>query len=79
MFCHKCKVEACTLLSTLVSMRYKENENIKEHIIEMSHVHAKLKALRVELSEEVLVYFILISLPLQFNHFKVTYNFQKES
>ncbi|XP_021907406.1 uncharacterized protein LOC110821766, partial [Carica papaya] len=73
------KVEACTLLSTLVSIRYMGNENIRKHIMEMSHVHAKLKALRVELLEEVIMYFVLISLPPQFNHFKVTYNCQKES
>ncbi|XP_021896358.1 uncharacterized protein LOC110813493, partial [Carica papaya] len=36
----------------------------------MSHIHAKLKALRLDLSEELLVYFVLISLPPYFNHFK---------
>ena len=41
-------------------MRYNGKENIKEYIMEMSNFVSKLKALKLELSEEILVHFILI-------------------
>ena len=45
----------------------------------MSHLASKLKALKLALSQDLLVHLVLISLPSQFNHFKVSYNCQKES
>lgn len=39
------KVEACTLLSKLVTMRYNGKGNIRECIMEMSNIVAKMKAL----------------------------------
>ncbi|XP_034686757.1 keratin, type I cytoskeletal 9-like [Vitis riparia] len=50
------KVETSTILNKLVSMRYKGKENIKEYIMEMSNLVARLKALKLELSENILVY-----------------------
>ena len=44
----------------------------------MSHLASKLKALKLELSEDLLVHLVLISLPAQFGQFKVSYNCQKE-
>nr|CAN67457.1 hypothetical protein VITISV_039473 [Vitis vinifera] len=55
------KVKTNTILSKLVSMRYK-----------------RLKALKLELSEDILVHLVLISLPTQFSPFKISYNKQKE-
>jgi hypothetical protein len=72
------KAETSTLLASLVSMRYKGNRNIREYIMEMSHLASKLKALKLELSEDLLVHLVLISLPTQFSQFKVSYNCQKE-
>ncbi|RVW82819.1 Retrovirus-related Pol polyprotein from transposon TNT 1-94 [Vitis vinifera] len=40
------KVETNTILSKLVSMRYKGKENIREYIMEMSNLVTKLKALK---------------------------------
>ena len=59
-------------------MKYKGKGNIKEYIMEMSHIASKLKTLKVELSEDFLVHLILISLPAQFSQFKISYNCQKE-
>ena len=59
-------------------MKFKGKENIREYIMEMSHVASKLKALGLELSEDLLVHLVLISLPLQFSQFQVSYNCQKE-
>ena len=47
--------------------------------MEMSHLASKLKALRLELSEDLLVHLVLISLPAQFSQFKVNYNYQKKT
>ena len=47
--------------------------------MEMSHLASKLKALKLELFEDLLVHLILISLPTQFSQFKVSYNCQKET
>ena len=46
--------------------------------MEMSHIASKLKALTLELSEDLLVHLVLISLPPQFSQFQVSYNCQKE-
>ncbi|RVW97032.1 Retrovirus-related Pol polyprotein from transposon TNT 1-94 [Vitis vinifera] len=72
------KVETITILSKLVSMRYKGKENIREYIMEMSNLVTRLKALKLELSKDILVHLVLISLPTQFSPFKINYNTQKE-
>ena len=63
-------------MSKLVSMQYKGKRNIKEYIIEMSNIVTR--ALKLELSNDILVHLVLISLPTQFNPFKISYNTQKE-
>nr|XP_027120456.1 uncharacterized protein LOC113737422 [Coffea arabica] len=73
------KAEISTLLTRLVSMKYSGKGNIREYIMEMSHLASKLNALKLNLSEELLVHLILISLPTQFSQFKVSYNCQNET
>ncbi|KAM7488859.1 hypothetical protein LguiB_026343 [Lonicera macranthoides] len=72
------KAETSTLLANLISMKYKGKGNVREYIMEMSHLASKLKALKLDLSDDLLVHLILISLPAQFSQFKVSYNCQKE-
>src|SRR3954469_17685208 len=72
------KAETSTLLSKLISMKFKGKGNIREYIMEMSHTASKLKALKLDFSEDFLVHLVLISLPLQYGQFKVNYNCQKE-
>ena len=72
------KAETSTLLASLISMKYKGKGNVREYIMEMSHLASKLKALKLELSDDLLVHLVLISLPAQFNQFKVSYNCQKD-
>ena len=72
------KAETSTLLANLVSMRYKDKGNIREYILELSNIASKLKVLKLELSEDLLVHLVLISLRTQFNQFKISYNCQKE-
>ena len=68
------KSETSTLLENLISMRYKGNGNIREYIMEMSHLASKLRANKLDLSEDFLVHLVMISLPTQFSQFKVSYN-----
>ncbi|KAI3463620.1 hypothetical protein Pfo_020283 [Paulownia fortunei] len=72
------KAETSTLLANLVSLRYKGKGNIREYIMEMSNLASKLKALKLELFEDLLVHLVLISLPAQYSQFKVSYNTQKD-
>ena len=72
------KVETSTIFSKLVSMRYKGKWNIKEYIMEMSNLVTRLRALNLELSDDILVHLVLISFPAQFSPFKISYNTQKE-
>ncbi|KAH6785841.1 hypothetical protein C2S51_038296 [Perilla frutescens var. frutescens] len=72
------KVETSTLLANLISLKYKGKRNIREYIMQMSHIASKLSALKLEVSEDLLVHLVLISLPPQFSQFKVNYNCQKE-
>ena len=61
------KAEMCTLLTNLLSMRYKGKGNIREYILEMSHLASRLKTLKLDISDDLLVCLILISLPSQFS------------
>ncbi|XP_075489531.1 uncharacterized protein LOC142528374 [Primulina tabacum] len=64
------KAETSTLLPNLVSMKYKGKGNIRGYIMEMSHIASKLKALKLQLSDDLLVHLVLISLLVQYSHFK---------
>lgn len=44
----------------------------------MSHIVSKLKALKLQLYDDLLVHLVLISLPVQYIHFKVSYITQKD-
>ena len=59
----KCFAKTSTLLASLIFMKYKGKENIREYIIQMSHIASTLKALKLELSKDLLVHLVLISLP----------------
>ncbi|KAL0336423.1 UNVERIFIED_CONTAM: hypothetical protein Sradi_4854200 [Sesamum radiatum] len=73
------KAELGILLTNLISKKYTGKGNIREYIMEISHLVSKLKALKLDLSEDLLVHLVLISLLTQFNQFKVSYNCQKET
>ena len=61
------KFETSTLFVNLFLMRYKGNGNIREYIMEMSHLASKLRAHKLDLSEDLLGHLVLISLPTQFS------------
>ena len=45
-----------------------------EHIMQMRDITAQLKTLEVEMSDSLLVHYILNSLPYQYGPFKISYN-----
>ncbi|CAM8990230.1 unnamed protein product [Rhodiola kirilowii] len=59
-------------------MRYSGKGNIREYIMDMSNLASKLKSLKLDLFEDLLVHLVLISLPGQYSQFKISYNCQKE-
>jgi len=72
------KAETSTLLQNLISMKYQGKGNVREYIMRMSNIASKLRALKLELSEDLLIHLVLISLPSQFSQLKISYNCQKE-
>ena len=46
--------------------------------MEISNLASKLKTVKLELGEDILVHLVLISLPAHFGQFKVSYNIQKD-
>ena len=69
------KVETSTMLQSLISMRYNGKGNIREYIIEMYNLTSKLKTLKLDLLEDLLVHLVLITLPTQFSQFMTNYNY----
>ena len=61
------KTEINTLLTSLISMKYKGKDDVREYILEMSHLASKLKAFQLKLSEDMLVHLVLLSLLAQFS------------
>ncbi|RDX97262.1 hypothetical protein CR513_19981, partial [Mucuna pruriens] len=58
------------LIAKLITMKYKGKGNIKEYIMEMFNLTAKLKSLKLEIAEDLLVHLVLVSLPAHFGQFK---------
>ncbi|KAK5771753.1 hypothetical protein PVK06_047995 [Gossypium arboreum] len=56
------KVKMTSLLTFLMSMKYKGQGNMMEYIMEMFHATSRLKALKIELFEELVVLMVLVSL-----------------
>ncbi|XP_078159561.1 uncharacterized protein LOC144555194 [Carex rostrata] len=67
-----------TLLTKLVLMKYKNKGSIREYIMKMSNVVSKLRTLKFEISDDLLVHLALIFLSSHFGQFKVSYNCQKD-
>ncbi|RDX72534.1 hypothetical protein CR513_47977, partial [Mucuna pruriens] len=50
------KVETSSLLAKLIFMKYKCRRNIREYVMEVSNLAAKLKSLKLELDEDLIVH-----------------------
>ena len=71
------KTYASTLIMKMLTSRYDGQSGIREHIMSICDMVAKLKALEMSISDGFLVHFIMTSLPAQYNPFKISYNTQK--
>ena len=71
------KTYASTLIMKLVASQYDGKTGIRQHILNMCDMANKLKEMKMEISDGFLVYFIMTSLPSQYNAFKINYNTNK--
>lgn len=72
------KALASTLMNKLSGMKHNNPRSVREHIMEMRDIAARLKSLEIEISESFLFNFILNSLPVEYGAFQISYNTQKE-
>ncbi|OIT03252.1 hypothetical protein A4A49_57453, partial [Nicotiana attenuata] len=72
------KALASTLMKRLSSMTFDKSHTVREHIMKMRDIAAKLKSLEVDMSEPFLMHFILNSLPAEYDPFEISYNTHKE-
>jgi hypothetical protein len=67
------KIYANSLIKRLVSEKY-TGDGVRDHILRMSNVAAKLKPLDLAIKDGFLIYLIFNSLPKEFETFEVNYN-----
>ncbi|XP_076883219.1 uncharacterized protein LOC143531918 [Bidens hawaiensis] len=72
------KAHASTLILKLVTTKYDGRSGIHGHIMMMNDMTHKLKGLDMEISDGLLVHFIMTSLPAAYEAFKINYNTQKD-
>ncbi|WVZ83632.1 hypothetical protein U9M48_030760 [Paspalum notatum var. saurae] len=72
------KAQASAMIMRMATVKYNGAGSVREHIMMMVDIAAKLKGMEMEISEGYLVHFIMTSLPPQFNAFKINYNSLKE-
>jgi molybdopterin converting factor small subunit len=67
------KAYASSLIEMLVSEKYTSN-GVRDHILRISNVAARLKPLDLAIKDGFLIYLIFNSLPNEFETFEVNYN-----
>ena len=72
------KALASTLMKKLSSKSFDNSRSVRDHIMEMRDMAAQLKSLKIDISESLLVHFILNSLPSEYVPFKISYNTHKD-
>ncbi|GAV60176.1 UBN2_2 domain-containing protein, partial [Cephalotus follicularis] len=72
------KAHASTLIMKMFTTMYGGTSGVREHIMMMNDMASRLKGMEMAISEGFLVHFIMTSLPVQFEPFKINYNTQKE-
>lgn len=78
-FINSDKKLANTLMKKLSRMKFDNSKRVHEHIIGMRDIIAKLKPLNIDILDYFLVHFVLNSLPMKYNPFKISYNTCKKN
>ena len=68
------KALGASLMNKITNLKYNGTMGVREHILTMTNLAAKLKDIDMSVSEGYLIQFILDSLPPSFGPFKVAYN-----
>jgi molybdopterin converting factor small subunit len=76
-FTDSSKAYASSLIKKLVSEKY-TGRRVRDHILRMSNVAARLKPLDLAIKDGFLIYLIFNSLPKEFETFEVNYNFMND-
>jgi hypothetical protein len=71
------KAYASSLIKRLISEKYTD-DGVRDHILMMSNIAAKLKLIDLAIKDDFLIYLIFNSLPKEFETFEVTYNFMND-
>jgi hypothetical protein len=71
------KAYASSLIKRLISEKYTD-DGVRDHILMMSNIAAKLKLIDLAIKDGFLIYLIFNSLPKEFETFEVTYNFMND-
>ncbi|XP_050113886.1 uncharacterized protein LOC126592203 [Malus sylvestris] len=72
------KAETGNLMNELITKKYNGMGCVRERILELLDIGAKLNALKVPMSDPFLVHVALNSLPKEYSQLKSTYNAHKE-
>jgi hypothetical protein len=72
-FTDSSKAYASSLIKRLISEKYTDGD-VRDHILRMSNVAARLKAIDLAIKDGFLIYLIFNSLPKEFETFEVNYN-----
>ena len=71
------KTYATQMIRQLVNEKY-TGGGIREHILKMNSLATKLKTVNLTIQEDLLVHFVLLSLPPQFDNFVSNYDMNPE-
>ncbi|XP_051115686.1 uncharacterized protein LOC127240878 [Andrographis paniculata] len=69
---------AGTQMATLTTIKFDGSRSIHEHVVEMTNLAARLKALGMTVDDNFMVQFILNSLPPEYGPFQMNYNTMKD-
>jgi hypothetical protein len=67
-----------TLIMKFLPMKLITVKGVREHIMRIGNIAPRLKTLEIDISEFFLVHYILITLPLPFEPFIISYNTHKD-
>jgi hypothetical protein len=70
---------ASTIIKRHVTEKYSLGSGVREHILKMSKISSKLKLMDIGLKDEFIVHLVMLSVPKEFEAFRINYNSHPES